>query len=99
MAGVYQKFGEFIRERREALGYSQEAVSGYLGLSRSAIANMERGIHKPQLEHALKLSRFLEFSLDQYTRVYETLNFGETFANQDNETKAFLSGLNASRRH
>jgi transcriptional regulator with XRE-family HTH domain len=50
---------EFV-ERRRALGYSQESLAAKLGVDRTTIARLERGVTTPYPYTRLKLCRILE---------------------------------------
>ena len=52
-------FGEQLRRRREARGWSQERLSGQAGLDRSYVSGIESGHHNPSLETMVKLARAL----------------------------------------
>ncbi|MCI9110364.1 MAG: helix-turn-helix transcriptional regulator [Bacilli bacterium] len=56
-----------IKERRKALGLSQEALANKLGVSKVAICWYETGERTPTMENFLKLSDILGLSLDQLT--------------------------------
>lgn len=48
-------FGEAIRYRRKALGYSQEAFGDACGIDRSYMGGIERGEHNLALINILKI--------------------------------------------
>ncbi len=48
--------GERLREAREYLGFSQEEVATFLGVSRSALSNMETGQRKVDALELKKLA-------------------------------------------
>jgi transcriptional regulator with XRE-family HTH domain len=48
-------FGEAIRHRRKALGYSQEAFGDACGIDRSYMGGIERGEHNLALINILKI--------------------------------------------
>lgn len=48
-------FGEAIRNRRKALGYSQEAFGDACGIDRSYMGGIERGEHNLALINILKI--------------------------------------------
>ncbi len=52
--GDRRAMGERLRQSREYLGFSQEEVAKYLGVSRSALSNIETGQRKVD---ALELKR------------------------------------------
>ena len=48
-------FGEAIRQRRKALGYSQESFGDACGIDRSYMGGIERGEHNLALINILKI--------------------------------------------
>jgi len=56
-----------IKERRKALGMSQEALANKLGVSKVAICWYETGERTPTMENFLKLADVLDLSLDALT--------------------------------
>lgn len=56
-----QAFGQAVRERREELGISQEALGFRAGIHRTYVSQLERGIKSPSLKiisllaHALNI--------------------------------------------
>jgi transcriptional regulator with XRE-family HTH domain len=52
---VLTAFGEAIRQRRKALGYSQEAFGDACGIDRSYMGGIERGEHNLALINILKI--------------------------------------------
>lgn len=48
-------FGEAVRRRRKALGYSQEAFGDVCGIDRSYMGGIERGEHNLALINILKV--------------------------------------------
>lgn len=53
------RFASNVREYREALGLSQEALARELGVSRQTIVNIERGQSEPRVLLALALAAAL----------------------------------------
>lgn len=52
--------GDFIRERREALGYSLQDIADQLGIDRSTVSRWETGITKNlRLDYAGKIAELL----------------------------------------
>ena len=70
-------FGETIRHRRKALGYSQEAFGDACGIDRSYMGGIERGEHNLALINILKIidalgvqpSEFFK-DMDKPTKIY-----------------------------
>lgn len=57
-------FARRLKERRIALGKTQDEVAEYLGTGRSSIANYEMGRNFPLTEAFLKLADCLNTSID-----------------------------------
>src|SRR4051794_34150103 len=53
----YQEFGRALREAREAAGLTQEALAQTVGLSRTSITNIERGVQPVAIHTLLRLAR------------------------------------------
>lgn len=62
--------GEYIREKRAALHYSEADISKLIGLSVNTIKMIEEGKSKLRLETACTLSKALKFSLDDMAAQY-----------------------------
>ncbi len=68
---VKEHFGERVRKRREDLNfdhegeYTREKVAEHLGISASAVGNIERGISFPSPARLIKLAALLDLSLDK----------------------------------
>jgi transcriptional regulator with XRE-family HTH domain len=43
MDQLYREFGRLLRDRRRAVGFTQDEVAGRIGLSRTSITNIEKG--------------------------------------------------------
>ena len=63
---VYKRFGKMIGEMRTELGLSQEEVSSRLNLPKSTYGNYERGDRKIPLPDLIALSKFYDFSIDDF---------------------------------
>ncbi|MBQ3090788.1 MAG: helix-turn-helix transcriptional regulator [Oscillospiraceae bacterium] len=57
---------EQIRQRRQALGLSQEKLAEQLGVSRQAVAKWESGQSAPSTEKLIALARLFNLSLDEF---------------------------------
>ena len=73
----FKTIGKHIRDRRKALGMTQEFVANSLEVNPSHISNIERGHAKPSLIALVKIANILRCSVDcfliqEYT--YETDN-------------------------
>ncbi|MBQ6551714.1 MAG: helix-turn-helix transcriptional regulator [Lachnospiraceae bacterium] len=54
-----RSFGEAVRERRKALGYTQTFLSGFTGISISFISDLENGKATIELEKAIRVANLL----------------------------------------
>lgn len=54
-----KSFGEAIRKRRKALGYTQGFLADFSGFSISFISDLERGKATAELEKAIYLANIL----------------------------------------
>lgn len=54
-----QAFGDEVRRRRRALGYSQEDFAHQFGFNRTYYSSVERGEYNLSLANALKIIRAL----------------------------------------
>jgi transcriptional regulator with XRE-family HTH domain len=73
--------GERLREAREYLGFSQEEVATFLGVSRSALSNIESGQRKVDALELKKLAGLYERPVSYFTRdEIEDSSFGEDIA-------------------
>ena len=68
---VQQKFGEIIREAREGLGVSQEALADTAGLHRTYISLLERGLRNPSLTVILCLAGALKVQASELLARFE----------------------------
>lgn len=62
--------GKAIKQRREALGFSQEKLAEQCGFDRTYISMLERGKRNPSLLNLLKLADGLKTSVSQLTEIY-----------------------------
>jgi DNA-binding XRE family transcriptional regulator len=53
------RYASTVKQHREALGLSQEALARQLGVSRQTIVNIERGLSEPRVLLALALAAAL----------------------------------------
>lgn len=60
-----QVFGQRVRTVREASGLSQAELAGLIGLGRTSVTNIERGIQRPPLPVLVRLGKALGVSTDQ----------------------------------
>jgi transcriptional regulator with XRE-family HTH domain len=57
---LYQAFGNLVRLRREQRDLSQEKLGHLVGLSRTSIANIEKGRHHLVIHQLLAFARALK---------------------------------------
>ncbi len=61
-------FGEAVRRRRKALGFSQEAFGDECGIDRSYMGGIERGEHNLALVNILKIIGKLDVQPSEFFR-------------------------------
>ncbi|MBQ3935111.1 MAG: helix-turn-helix transcriptional regulator [Clostridia bacterium] len=54
-----KQFGEAVRKRRKALGYTQSFLSAFSGLSVSFLSDLENGKKTIELEKAIRVANLL----------------------------------------
>lgn len=57
---LYEELGRLVRQHRERLGISQEALAQAIELSRASVANIETGRQRIPLHHLYRLARALK---------------------------------------
>lgn len=62
---VLEKFGHNVREKREALGLSQEALADAAELDRTYIGGIERGERNPTLISTVRIANALKVSVSE----------------------------------
>lgn len=67
MEGDRRAMGERLRESRDYLGFSQEEVAKYLGISRSALSNIETGQRKVEALELKKLASLYKRPVAHFT--------------------------------
>jgi transcriptional regulator with XRE-family HTH domain len=60
---ILKRFGNRVRERRTALGFSQEAFAAKCGLDRSYISGIERGNRNVALRNIEAIAKALGVSI------------------------------------
>lgn len=83
--------GERLRNRRTALGLTQESVSDQIGISLRYYQMLERGERKVSLDTLISLSRIMSISVDY-------LLFGNVAHAFDNPMSDILNGLSPRQR-
>ena len=66
--------GQRLREAREYMGFSQEEVSKFLGIARSALSNVETGQRKVEALELKKLASLYKLPASHFTGDQETQN-------------------------
>ena len=84
-------FGERLHSRRNALGLTQEYVSGKVGISLRFYQMIERGEKSVSLDTLIRLSKALTISIDY-------LLFGDVSYSLDNPLTETLNELSPQRR-
>lgn len=64
------KFGRAVKERREALGLSQEKLAAHSGLHRTYISDLERGNRNVSLQNILRLSEALSTTASELLSIF-----------------------------
>lgn len=64
---ITEKFGVRVRERRTALGLSQEAFAGKCGLDRTYVSGIERGKRNVSLRNIEIIAKALGTSISELT--------------------------------
>ena len=54
-----KQFGQAVRKRRKALGYTQSFLSAFSGLSVSFLSDLENGKKTIELEKAIRVANLL----------------------------------------
>jgi transcriptional regulator with XRE-family HTH domain len=60
VSDLVNEFGEMLRQKRKAAGYSQESFAAYVGIERGNYGKMERGGVNIKLETLYKLTNALD---------------------------------------
>ena len=65
MSDLVKEFGEMLRLKRKAEGYSQESFAAYVGIERGNYGKMERGLVNIKLETLYKLVNALNCEFEE----------------------------------
>lgn len=65
---ILEKFGKRVRERRTALGLSQEAFAAKCNLDRTYISGIERGLRNLSLRNIEAVAEALDSSISELTK-------------------------------
>jgi transcriptional regulator with XRE-family HTH domain len=76
VSDLVKEFGEMLRLKRKAAGYSQESFAAYVGIERGNYGKMERGLVNIKLETLYKLTNALncEFEAIMPPRIKHKIN-------------------------
>ena len=66
------RFGEAVRARRKARGYSQEAFGDACGIDRSYLGGIERGEHNLALVNILRIIKALDMQPSEFFKALDT---------------------------
>jgi len=69
---INKKFGKTLSKIRQKKGLSQEALAHSLGLHRTYISQIERGLKSPSLKVIKKIASFFETSLTKFFSLVES---------------------------
>lgn len=65
------RFGEAVRARRKARGYSQEAFGDACGIDRSYMGGIERGEHNLALVNILRIIKALDMQPSEFFKALD----------------------------
>jgi len=65
VSDLVKEFGEMLRSKRKAAGYSQENFAAYIGIERGNYGKMERGLVNIKLETLYKLANALNCEFEE----------------------------------
>ncbi len=71
-ADIRERFGAAVRDRREALSLTQEALAHSVGIHRTYLSDIERGTRNVSLLNIEKLASALDISLSALFKNVET---------------------------
>lgn len=63
-------YGNFIKERRQKMGLTQEEVAKKLGISQVAYGRYELGLREPNFSLLLQISEVLDFKPGEFFDSY-----------------------------
>jgi transcriptional regulator with XRE-family HTH domain len=64
-AEIRERFGSAVRDRREALGLTQEEFADRAGIHRTYVSDIERGSRNPSLVNIERIAEALELTLSE----------------------------------
>tara|TARA_R110002124_G_C8971054_1_gene515098 strand:- start:4242 stop:4478 length:237 start_codon:yes stop_codon:yes gene_type:complete len=65
VSDLVKEFGEMLRLKRKAAGYSQENFAAYVGIERGNYGKIERGLVNIKLETLYKLTNALNCEFEE----------------------------------
>ena len=65
MSDLVKDFGDMLRSKRKAAGYSQESFAAYVGIERGNYGKMERGLVNIKLETLYKITNALNCEFEE----------------------------------
>lgn len=68
---IDKAFAQVIRELRLSLALSQEALAHEVGIHRTYVSQLERGLKSPSLKTIFKISKALNVSIAEMMRLTE----------------------------
>lgn len=93
-------FGKEVKEKRQKLGYTQEAFSEKINIGTEFMSRIERGIGVPSFETLIKLSKTLNISLDDLINEKSEKNakIKNKKENLNNQIQHLVSDLNDKQK-
>lgn len=70
MEKIVTEYGDFLKEKRLAKGYSQSKVAELLGISQQRYSRYELGQREPGLDFIIDVSRVLSFKPGEFFDKY-----------------------------
>lgn len=64
------EYGNFIKERRQKMGLTQEEVAKKLGISQVAYGRYELGLREPKFSLIIQISEVLDFKPGEFFDSY-----------------------------
>lgn len=71
---IIKSFGEAVQELRIERGLSQEDLASQIGMQRTYISDVERGIRNTSISNAKRIAKALEIPLSKLIEVAESEN-------------------------
>lgn len=96
----FRTIGQKIRERRQALGITQEYIANQLDVNPSHISNIECGRANPSLTALVRIANALQCSVDYFIcEEYIFSNDGEKEKTLDDKIMYKLKFCNADKKN